>query len=152
MKFRNPYDYPIYIATYVYDYNYDGYDELMVEIYGPVSEEYDEIVPTGWVTYAGDKRFSAAAAKVYFKNGKEIKRVKLPSDSYDYHYESYYTVINYMPSDVEFGPSVSPTYSIPTVFSPGGCGSNAPIAYGTASDVLKNAKKASTSENSASAQ
>lgn len=152
MKFRNPYDYPIYIATYVYDYNYDGYDELMVEIYGPVSEEYDEIVPTGWVTYAGDKRFSAAAAKVYFKNGKEIKRVKLPSDSYDYHYESYYTVISYMPSDVEFGPSVSPTYSIPTVFSPGGCGSNAPIAYGTASDVLKNAKKASTSENSASAQ
>lgn len=136
MKFKNPYDYPIYIATYVYDNNYDGYDELMVEIYGPLSEEFDEIVPVGWVTDAGNKRFSATGAKVYFKNGKEIKREFLPSDSYDYHYEGYYTVIADMPADVNFGPAVYPTYTIPTVYSPGGCGSSAPIAYGTASDVL----------------
>ena len=150
MSFINNKEYPIYIATYVYDYNGDGLDELMVEMYGPLSEEYDEIVPVGWVTYAGNTGFSARGAKVYFKNGQEVKRENLPSGSYDYHYESYYTVINYMPSDINYGPSASPTWSTPTIYSPNGCGENGPVAYGTAEEVLKKArsKPAETSQAS----
>lgn len=140
MRFKNNYELPVYIATYVYDYTGDGNEELMVEMYGPLSEEYDEIVPVGWVTYADNESFSARGAKVYFKNGKETDRVKTPLGAYDYHFEGYYTVINYMPSDVYFGPDAYPTGDIPTVYSPGGCGENGPIAYGTASEVLSKAR------------
>lgn len=148
MRFRNDKDYPIYIATYVYDYYGNGMDEIMVEIYGPLSKEYDEIVPVGWVTWAGDKSYGAKGAKVYFKDGKEIKREFTPGSSYEYHYDSYSSVSYLIPADTENGPSVSPTYSTPRVFSPGGCGSNAPIAYGTAAQVLKEAKKASEPKTS----
>ena len=141
MRFRNDLKSPVYIATYVYDYNGDGLDELMVEFYGPVSTEYDEIVPVGWVDYAGSSSYSAAAAQVYFKNGKEIKRVKLPSGSYDYKYDGYYYVTSMMPYDTDFGPAVSATKQVPTVFSPGGCGSSAPIPYGTAAEYIKKLKE-----------
>lgn len=148
MRFRNDKDYPIYIATYVYDYYGNGMDEIMVEIYGPLSTEYDEIVPVGWVTWAGDKTYGAKGAKVYFKDGKEVKREFTPGSSYEYHYDSYSSVAYLIPGDTENGPSVSPTYSTPRVFSPGGCGSNAPIEYGTAAKVLKEAKKANEAQNS----
>ena len=147
MRFKNNFDLPVYIATYVYDYNGDGYEELLVEMYGPLSTEYDEVVPIGWVTYADSKNFSAMGAKVYFKDGKEIDRVFLPRGSYELHYETYYTVINYMPSDINFGPGASPTYSIPSVYSPNGCGSSAPISYGTADQVLKAAKAEAAGTN-----
>lgn len=140
MRFKNNYDLPVYIATYVYDYNGDGLEELMVEMYGPLSTEYDEIVPVGWVTYADSKNFSAMGAKVYFKDGKEVNRVNLPRGSYELHYETYYTVINYIPNDVDYGPAAYATYDTPTIYSPVGCGSNGPIAYGTADQVLKAAK------------
>ncbi len=152
MGFINNKEYPVYIATYVYDYNGDGLDELMVEMYGPISEKYDEIVPVGWVTYAGNQTFSARGAKVYFKDGKEVGRENLPSGSYDYHFESYYTVINYMPNDISYGPSASPTWSTPTIFSPNGCGENGPVAYGTAEEVLKKARTPVTSESSKTSQ
>ena len=142
MKFKNTQRTPIYIATYVYDYNGDGLNELMVEMYGSITTEYDEIVPTGWVDYAGSTSFSAKAAQVYFKDGKELKRVPMPSGSYDYKYDTYYSVINEMPYDTENGPYVSPTNSIPTVFSPGGCGSSAPISYGSAEQYLKSIEEA----------
>lgn len=139
MKFKNTRDYPIYIATYVYDYNSDGIDELLVEMYGPLSTEYDEIVPVGWVTYADSNGYSAKGAKVYFKNGQEVKREFLPSGSYDYNTDSYYYVSEMIPSDVENGPSVSPTNQTPEIYSPKGCGSSAPIPYGTAEEYLKKA-------------
>ena len=140
MRFKNTKDYPIYIATYVYDYTGDGLDELMVEMYGPLSAEYDEVVPVGWVTYKASQTYSATGAKVYFKNGKEIKREYLPSGTYDYHGDEYY-VGDFIPSDPEFGPkNVTPTKQTPTVYSPGGCGSSAPVAYGTAEEYLKAAK------------
>ena len=143
MRFTNDKDYPIYIATYVYDYYGNGMDELMVEFYGPISDEYDEIVPVGWVTYAGSENYSARGAKVYFKDGKEVKRQNLPIGSYDYHYDTYYSVQDLIPSDVEYGPkNVSATGKTPTVYSPGGCGSNAPVKYGTAAEVLAEAKNA----------
>ena len=140
MRFKNNYDFPVYIATYVYDYNYDGLEELMVEMYGPLSTEYDEIVPVGWVTYADSKTFTAMGAKVYFKDGKEVNRVNLPRGSYELHYETYYTVINYIPYDVDYGPTAYATYETPTIYSPNGCGSNGPIPYGTAEKVLNTAK------------
>lgn len=149
MRFKNNKDFPIYIATYVYDYNGDGLNELMVEMYGPLSTEYDEIVPVGWVTYAGSSTYSAKGAKVYFKNGKEIKREILPSGSYDYHYDDYYTALSMIPNDPENGPAnVSPTYSTPTIYSPSGCGSSAPVDYGKAADYLSKALTAPANNNS----
>ena len=143
MQFKNTKDYTIYIATYVYDYNGDGLDELCVEMYGPLSTEYDEIVPVGWVTSVADSSYSARGAKVYFKNGKEIKRELLPSGSYDYKYDSYSYALSLMPSDTENGPrDVQPTYSSPKVLCPGGVGSCGPIEYGTAEKVLSAAGEA----------
>lgn len=149
MKFKNNYDYPIYIATYVYDYNGDGCDELCVEFYGPISSEFDEIVPVGWINSIGNNDYSAAGAQVYFKDGKEVKRVYLPEGSYDYHGEGYYTLESMMPSDPEYGPKdVQPTGSTPTVYSPNGCGSSAPVPYGTASDYLNHASITQSSSDS----
>lgn len=137
MKFKNNFEYPVYIATYVYDYNGDGMDELCVEFYGPISAEYDEIRPVGWINYIGDSGYGASGAQIYFKDGKEVKREYLPSGDYDYHGESYYSLANDMPSDVEYGPrEVQPTGEVPTIYSPNGCGSSAPVPYGTASQYL----------------
>lgn len=137
MKFKNTKDYPIYMATYVYDYNGDGLDELCVEMYGPISTEYDEIVPVGWVNSVADRTYSARGAKVYFKNGKEVKRELLPAGSYDFKYDSYDYIVAIMPSDTEYGPKdVYPTYSSPEVLCPVGVGSCGPIEYGTAEKVL----------------
>ncbi len=140
MKFKNTKDYPIYIATYVYDCNKDGINELCVEMYGPVSTEYDEIVAVGWVDYASGYSYSAKGAQVYFKDGKEVKRVLLPRGSYDYQYDSYSYVASLMPSDTENGPSnVKPTNTVPKVYSPNGCGSSSPIPYGSADKYLSSA-------------
>ena len=137
MKFKNNYEYPVYIATYVYDYNGDGMDELCVEFYGPISAEFDEVVPVGWINYIGNSDYGAAGAQVYFKDGKEVKRVYIPDGPYDYHGESYYSLSEQMPSDPEYGPkNVEPTGNVPTVYSPNGCGSSAPVPYGTASQYL----------------
>jgi len=145
MKFKNTKDYPIYIATYVYDYDYDGLDELLVEMYGPLSTEYDEIIPVGWVSSAGYDGYYAKGAKVYFKNGREIKRVYTPGGSYDYKYDTYSSALARIPADPEFGPKdVTPTMKPPAVFSPNGCGSNAPVAYGKAAEYLEKAKNEKT--------
>ena len=139
MKFKNTKEYSVFIATYIYDSNGDGLDELNVEMYGPISTEYDEIVPVGWVYYAGDYGYGAKGAKVYFKNGKEVKRVLLPAGDYDYQYDSYSSALSMIPGDPDNGPSVSPTGTEPTIYSPNGCGSCAPIKYGTAAAVLSGA-------------
>ncbi len=142
MKFKNTLKYPVYIATYVYDYNGDGMNELMVEMYGPLSTEYDEVVPVGWVSSANSYEFFGKGAQVYFKNGKEIKRVFLPvNNSYSYKYDTYYTASSMIPADPENGPVVYPTNTPPTVYSPGGCGSSAPIPYGTAAEYIKKLKE-----------
>ena len=138
MQVKNTHEYPVFIATYVYDYTGNGIDDLLVEMYGPISTEYDEVVPVGWVSYAGGGGYDAAGAKVYFKNGQEVKRVLLPTGSYDYHYDAD-TVYSLIPYDTVNGPKVSPTYSKPEIYSPNGCGSSAPIEYGTAEQYLKKA-------------
>ena len=141
MRFRNDLDLPVYIATYYYDCDDDGMNELTVEIYGPLSTEYDEIVVTGWIDYAGSYSYSASGAQVYFKDGREIKRVYLPSGSYDYKYDTYYSALNSIPSDPDYGPYVSPTGQTPRIYSPVGVGSCGPIPYGTAEEYLKKVKE-----------
>ena len=143
MRFKNNKDFPIYIATYVYDSNGDGLNELNVEMYGPLDTSYDEIVPIGWVTSAGSETYSAMGAKVYFKNGEEINRVFLPEGSYDYYSDGFYDVTSQgyaeslVADDPAFGPSATPTMESPSVYSPNGCGESEPIPYGTASEYLK---------------
>ena len=145
MRFKNNTDYSVFIATYVYDSNGDGREELNVEMYGPVPTEYDEIVPIGWVTWAGPETYSAMGAQVYFKDGKEIKRVMLPEGAYDYYADGFYNVTSQgyaeslVASDPVNGPSADPTMSPPTIYSPYGCGSSEPIAYGTGYEYLKQA-------------
>ena len=142
MCFKNNKQFPIYIATYVYDSNGDGLNELNVEMYGPVSKEYDEIVPIGWVTSAGPEVYSAKGAKVYFKNGEEIKREYLPEGSYDYYSDGFYDVTSQgyaeslVADDPVTGPAAEPTYAPPAIYSPYGCGDNGPIAYGTEDEFL----------------
>ena len=148
MKFKNTKDYPIYIATYVYDYDYDGLNELLVEMYGPLSTEYDEIVPVGWISWAGYDGYYGKGAKVYFKDGKEIKREYTPGGSYDYKYDTYSSALARIPANPDFGPTdVKPTMKPPAVFSPNGCGSNAPIEYGKAAEYLEKAKNTKTETN-----
>lgn len=127
MRFKNTYDYPVYIATYYGDRDGDGLPELMVEFYGEVSKEYDEIVAVGWVTSASSSSYAAKGAKVFFKDGVEIKREYLPLGYYSYsNYETQYSISSLIPSDPSFGPkNVTPTNAHPTVYSPGGCGSSA---------------------------
>lgn len=147
MKFKNTGKYSIYIATYVYDYNGDGCDEIMVEMYGAPFTDFDEVVPVGWVTSAGSSSYSAMGAKVYFKNGKEIKRVYLPEGSYDYKYDTYDSAASMIPSDPSYGPKdVSPTGKIPTIYSPGGNGSSAPLPYGTHKQTTSNNNTQSSSK------
>ena len=153
MKFKNTKDYPIYIATYVYDYDYDGLNELLVEMYGPLSTEYDEIVPVGWISWAGYDGYYGKGAKVYFKDGKEIKREYTPGGSYDYKYDTYSSALARIPADPDFGPTdVKPTMKPPAVFSPNGCGSNAPVEYGKAAEYLEKAKNTKTEPKQDSAQ
>lgn len=140
MKFKNPYDYPVYIATYVYDCNNDGIDEICVEFYGPISAEWDEIVPIGWVTGLGGNCYTVKGAQVYFKDGKEVKREFTPAGDYDYTGQ-YWENGSSIPEDVEFGPKdVAPTGEPPTIYSPVGCGSCGPVPYGTASQYLTGQK------------
>ena len=140
MKFKNPYDYPVYIATYVYDCNNDGIDEICVEFYGPISAEWDEIVPIGWVTALGGNCYTVKGAQVYFKDGKEVKREFTPAGDYDYTGQ-YWENGSSIPDDVEFGPKdVAPTGEPPTIYSPVGCGSCGPVPYGSASQYLTGQK------------
>ena len=73
--------------------------------------------------------------------GQEIGRENMPSGSYNYHNENYYYVASLIPADIDYGPAAYATWSTPTVFSPNGCGSNGPVAYGTAESVLASARK-----------
>lgn len=148
MKFKNTGKYSLYIATYVYDSNGDGCDELMVEMYGSPFKDFDEIVPVGWVTSAGSSSYSAKGAKVYFKDGVEIKRENLPEGSYDYKYDTYDSALSRIPSDPSFGPrDVSPTMQTPTIYSPGGNGSSAPAPYGTRGNVVVNTPETTNTSN-----
>ncbi len=108
LKMKNTSKYPLYMATYMYDNNGDGYPELMVEIYGEKPTSYDEIVPIAWCVENSGGKYSTYSARVYFKDGKEIKRERVWRSTYDYHGESAYQLA--IPDDIENGPKdVSPT-------------------------------------------
>lgn len=112
LKMKNTSAYTMYMATYMYDNNGDGYPELMVEIYGEKPTAYDEIVPIAWCVENTGSKYSTYSARVYFKNGKEIKRERVWRSTYDYHGESSYQLA--IPDDIENGPKdVQPTNQTP---------------------------------------
>lgn len=112
LKMKNTSAYAMYMATYMYDNNGDGYPELMVEIYGEKPTSYDEIVPIAWCVENTGSKYSTYSARVYFKNGKEIKRERVWRSTYDYHGESAYQLA--IPDDIENGPKdVQPTNKAP---------------------------------------
>ena len=112
LKMKNTSAYAMYMATYMYDNNGDGYPELMVEIYGEKPTAYDEIVPIAWCVENTGSKYSTYSARVYFKNGKEIKRERVWRSTYDYHGESAYQLA--IPDDIENGPKdVRPTNQAP---------------------------------------
>ena len=112
LKMKNTSAYAMYMATYMYDNNGDGYPELMVEIYGEKPTAYDEIVPIAWCVENTGSKYSTYSARVYFKNGKEIKRERVWRSTYDYHGESAYQLA--IPDDIENGPKdVQPTNKAP---------------------------------------
>ena len=58
-----------------------------------------------------------------------------------------------IPANPDFGPTdVKPTMKPPAVFSPNGCGSNAPVEYGKAAEYLEKAKNTKTEPKQDSAQ
>lgn len=112
LKMKNTSAYTMYMATYMYDNNGDGYPELMVEIYGEKPTGYDEIVPIAWCVENTGSKYSTYSARVYFKDGKEIRRERVWRSTYDYHGESAYQLT--IPDDIENGPKdVSPTNQEP---------------------------------------
>lgn len=116
LKMKNTSAYTMYMATYMYDNNGDGYPELMVEIYGEKPTSYDEIVPIAWCVENTGSKYSTYSARVYFKDGKEIKRERVWRSTYDYHGESAYQLT--IPDDIENGPKdISPTNQAPKHYS-----------------------------------
>lgn len=112
LKMKNTSAYPLYMATYMYDNNGDGCPELMVELYGEKPSGYDEIVPIAWCVENTGSKYSTYSARVYFKDGKEIKRERVWRSTYDYHGESASQLA--IPDDIENGPKdVSPTNQAP---------------------------------------
>lgn len=112
LKMKNNSKYPIYMATYTYDNNGDGLMEVMIELYGEKPSGYDEIVPIAWCVENNGSTYSTYSSLVYFKDGEELKRVRLWRSTYDYHGESAYQLA--IPEDIENGPKdVSPTNKAP---------------------------------------
>ena len=99
-KFRNNKDTPIFVTRYI------SGGRLHVEIYGKPSDEYDEIKVISWevsrtdvpeykivedpTMYEGEEKIEyqsragikAVSYKVYYKDGKEIKREKVATSNY----------------------------------------------------------------------
>ena len=72
LKFRNDYDYPVKLVTYV------SGRTLYAEVWGMQPDWYDNINVRSWST--GVK--SAVAYRDYVKNGKTVKTEQLPSSYY----------------------------------------------------------------------
>lgn len=99
-KFKNTSKYPLYIKSYV------SGNKLFVTFYGDQPDEWDKIEVTSWTTetlYAGGPQYEndnslpkgqqvtksaarngskAAAQRIYYKNGTEVKRESLPASHY----------------------------------------------------------------------
>lgn len=76
LKMKNTTDYQIFIHTWM-----EGVT-LYCEIYGWQSPEWDEIRTETECSWVGDESFGFEAERVYYKDGKEVKREELPSSVY----------------------------------------------------------------------
>ena len=72
LKLRNDFNFPVKIVTYV-----NG-NTLYAEIWGNSVESFDSIQINSWRTGSN----TAAAERVYYKNGKIVRREALPSSYY----------------------------------------------------------------------
>lgn len=72
LKIKNPYSTPVTIKTWT-----EG-KTLHVQIYGTDQGWWDSISAVSWATSSVD----AAACRIYYKNGVEVKREALPSSHY----------------------------------------------------------------------
>lgn len=72
LKFRNDHDFPVKIVTYVIGRT------LYAEIWGLDAEWYDDVVINSWATGSN----TAAAERVFYKNGMIVKRERLTNSYY----------------------------------------------------------------------
>ncbi|MBQ1389290.1 MAG: VanW family protein [Clostridia bacterium] len=76
MKFRNDTEHEVYLICYM-----DG-GTLHAYIFGYKPDSYDEICTNSWYTGGGGVGFGAEAQRNYYKNGKIVKTLDLPSSFY----------------------------------------------------------------------
>lgn len=76
LKMKNTTDYQIFVHTWM-----DGVT-LNCEIYGFQPSEWDEIRTESECSWIGSESFGFEADRVYYKNGKEVKREDLPDSAY----------------------------------------------------------------------
>lgn len=78
LKLSNPTDYPMYMQCYM-----EG-NELTVNIFGWDDPAFDYIEIESYVYGATSTDYRASAERVYYLDGKEVKREELPGSRYDY--------------------------------------------------------------------
>lgn len=76
LKMKNTTGYQIFFHTWM-----EGVT-LYCEIYGWQSPEWDEVRTETECSWVGDESFGFEAERVYYKDGKEVKREELPSSVY----------------------------------------------------------------------
>lgn len=76
LKMKNNSDYQIFVHTWM-----DGVT-LHCEIYGFQPSEWDEIRTESECSWIGSEYFGFEADRVYYKNGKEVKREDMPDSAY----------------------------------------------------------------------
>lgn len=76
LKMKNTTDYQIFVHTWM-----DGVT-LNCEIYGFQPSDWDEIRTESECSWVGSESFGFEAQRVYYKNGKEVKREDLPDSTY----------------------------------------------------------------------
>ena len=76
LKMKNNSDYQIFVHTWM-----DGVT-LHCEVYGFQPSDWDEIRTESECSWIGSESFGFEADRVYYKNGKEVKREDLPDSVY----------------------------------------------------------------------
>lgn len=90
LKLSNPTDYQMFMECKFVD------SELYVTIWGVRPDWYDEIKTANSLDSTGGSSYSVSAWRVYYKDGKEVKREELDGSSYDIDHG-----VVFIPADVD---------------------------------------------------